>query len=114
MGLVAGDVLGTALQFYQPNPSKGDPYIGSHAFSIDVLVNSGTVDINNLLLSGFNQYAITERPATSDFDVEGATFKIEGSIANSQAVLFPTVVGPLHRHDRRAVDSDRRRHDRHR
>ncbi len=95
VGLVAGDVIGEALQLYQPDPAKGDPYIGSHTFSVDVLVNSGTVDINNLLLSGFNQYAEGETPQLPTLDVEGATFKIEGSIANSQAVLFPTLSVPF-------------------
>jgi hypothetical protein len=96
VGLVAGEVASIALQAYQPNPSKGDPFIGSNVLSVDVLINSGTVGINNLLLSGFNQYA--DAPQLPTLDVEGATFKVGGSISDSQAVLFPTIstfIGPI-------------------
>jgi hypothetical protein len=89
VGLVAGEVASAIRQFYQPNPSKGDPYIGSNVYSVDVLINAGTVDIHNLLLSAFNQYADASQLPT--LDVEGATFKVEGSVANSALVIFPTV-----------------------
>jgi Hint domain len=91
VGLVAGDVTSFALEAYTPNPAKGDPYIGSNVFSVDVLINTGTVDINNLLLSGFNQYALIDIPQLPTLDVEGATLQVQGSIVNSQTVIFPTI-----------------------
>jgi hypothetical protein len=92
VGLIAGDVNAAALSplVYTPNGTD-KPFIGSHTFPVDVLINSGTVDISNLLLSQFNQYAFGETPQVPTLEVSGATLKIEGSIVNSQTVVFPTI-----------------------
>jgi hypothetical protein len=90
VGLIAGDVNALALSFYTPNGTD-KPYINSHTFPVDVLINSGTVDINNLLLSQFNQYALGDAPQVPTLEVSGATLKIEGSIIDSQTVVFPTI-----------------------
>lgn len=91
VGLVAGAVTSLALQSYVADPSKGNPFIGSNVYSVNLLINSGTVDINSLLLSGFNQYRLFDAQQLPTLDVEGATFKVEGSIANSATVIFPTI-----------------------
>lgn len=95
VGLIAGDVTSIALQYYVPDPPEGDPYIGSNDLPVDVLINAGTVNINNLLLSGFNQYAYGAVTQLPTLDVEGATFEVQGSITNSDVVSFPTIEVPF-------------------
>ena len=89
VGLIAGEIASFVKSAYVADPAKGKPFIGSNVYSVDVLINTGTVDIHNFLLSAFNQYADAAQHPT--LEVTGATFKVEGTIGATQAVLFPTI-----------------------
>ena len=87
VGVVAGNVNALLFGlFYTPNPSKGDPYVKSTDYPVNLTINTGTVNINSLLLAGFNTIASIPRFPT--IDVEGATFKLNGSVANNGTLVF--------------------------
>ena len=98
IGLIAGAIDPNAFAFYTPNPGLGDPYIGSSSFPVDVLINSGTVTLDSVVMSGFNTYTnVIGGHATAQFptlDVEGATLTITGSVLASASVTFPPIVIP--------------------
>jgi hypothetical protein len=99
VGLVAGAVVPSILQSYTADLSIGDPYINypvTGEFSVDVVLNSGSVALDSLLLAGFNELAsipfvgsVPEQFPT--LDVQGATLTIAGDILDSGTVTFPTI-----------------------
>ncbi len=99
VGLIAGAIDPVAFGFYKANPSDGDPYIASNIYPVDVLLNSGSVALGNLLLAGFNQYAnVLGGDAPVQFptlDVEGATLTIGGNILATGTVTFPPIAIPF-------------------
>jgi len=101
IGLIAGAIDPFVLSYYVADPAEGDPYINfpaNGAFSVDVVLNSGSVELGNLLLAGFNEYAdvITSAPTQyPTLDVQGATLTISGDILDSGTVMFPTISTPL-------------------
>ncbi len=103
VALIAGAIAPGVLELYTPDPSEGDPYINFNStgsFPVDVLLNSGSVVIDNLLLAGFNEYAnVPFLGSTPEqfptLDVEGATLTVTGDILDSGTVTFPTIYVPL-------------------
>jgi hypothetical protein len=95
VGLIAGAIDPAAFGLYTPDPVHGDPYIASNVYPIDILLNSGTVVLDDLLLAGFNQYAnILGGNAPVQFptlDVEGANLSVAGDILDSGTVTFPPI-----------------------
>ncbi len=89
VGLVAGDISSTLFSFYHPDPSHGDPYIAGSSFPVDVLLNSGSVELGGLLLAGFN--VVPDVAQFPTLQVSGATLDITGDIVNSATVHFPTI-----------------------
>ncbi len=92
-GFVAGNISPSIFQYYTANPSLGDPYIASNNYPVDVLLNSGSVELNNLMLTGFNEFAATDQFPT--LDVEGATLAVMGAVVDTGIVTFPTIQTPL-------------------
>jgi hypothetical protein len=92
VGLVAGSIDPTFLGFYNElyAPSHNDPNIASSDLSTDVLLNSGTVDLANLLLAGFGVETTAQYPT---LDVEGADFIVGGTIVNTYTVVLPGDLG---------------------
>ena len=101
IGLIAGAIDPFLLGYYTPDPAEGDPYItfpSNGAFSVDVVLNSGSVSIDNLLLAGFNEYADVITSAPTQFptlDVQTATLTVTGDILDTGSVVFPTIDTPL-------------------
>ncbi|HTJ65801.1 MAG TPA: Hint domain-containing protein [Alphaproteobacteria bacterium] len=96
VGIVAGAISPQGFAFYQPDPAHGDPYIAGSLFPVDILLNSGAVSLNSLLLSGFNQYASLPfiggtTPLFPTLDVEGATLSVAGNILDTATVNFPPI-----------------------
>ncbi len=92
VGLVAGEISTTALAGYNfIAPSHGDPIIASNDYKVDLQINTGTVDLQNLLLASAYSSGISDIHEYPTLDVEGASLKIEGSIANSVTVVFPVI-----------------------
>jgi hypothetical protein len=91
VGLVAGSINPSDLSLYNLfAPSLNDPTITSSDLSTDVLLNSGTVDLANLLLAGFGVDTTAQYPT---LDVEGADFIVGGTIVNSYTVVLPSSLG---------------------
>jgi hypothetical protein len=91
VGLIAGTINPGDLAFYNfLAPGQNDPTITSSELSTDVLLNSGTVDLDNLLMAGFG---ISEPAIYPTLDVEGADFIVGGTIVNSETVDFPAGIG---------------------
>jgi hypothetical protein len=99
VGLVAGSINPTLLAAYDDlyAPSHNDPNIASSDLSVDVLLNSGTVDLANLLMAGFavsdtnlGLDAVAQYPTV---DVEGADFIVGGTILNTYTVVLPSDLG---------------------
>ncbi len=92
VGLVAGSIDPTALAFYDElyAPSHNDPNIASSDLSTDVLLNSGTVDLANLLLAGFGLDTTAQYPT---LDVEGANFIVGGTIVDSYTIDLSAGLG---------------------
>ena len=94
VGLVAGEINTTGYDFYEFSGflagHNGNPFIGSNDYKVDLLINAGTVDLASLLLAGFNTFADTGIAEFPTVDVEGATFKLEGSIIDTFSAGFPT------------------------
>ncbi|HEY2617338.1 MAG TPA: Hint domain-containing protein [Acetobacteraceae bacterium] len=102
VGLIAGAIAPGAFALYNPNPASGDPFIASNVYPVDVLLNSGSVALGNLLLAGFNTYAnlsfvgLGSAPAQlPTLDIEGATLTVGGSILDSGSVTFPAINTPI-------------------
>jgi glycosyltransferase involved in cell wall biosynthesis len=101
VGIIAGAIDPFVLGLYSPNVSAGDPYFNfpsNGAFSVDVLLNSGSVQVGNLLLAGFNQYANVIESAPTQYptlDVEGATLTVTGNILDTATVTFPPISTPI-------------------
>jgi hypothetical protein len=94
VGLVAGDIGPTFFNQYVPDPAHGDPFIASNSYPVDLLINSGTVNINSLLLGGVNVVngiTVANLPQLPTVDVEGATFELQGSIVNSFTAVLPAI-----------------------
>jgi hypothetical protein len=95
VGLIAGAIDPGAFALYTPDPAHGDPYIASSSYPVDVLLNSGSVAIGDLLLAGFNQYATVFGPGAPEqfptLDVEGATLNVSGDIIDTGTVTFPPI-----------------------
>jgi hypothetical protein len=90
VGLVAGSINPADLASYNEfAPFLNDPTLApsSGDLSTDVLLNSGTVDIDDLLLAGFGYQAAAQYPT---LDVEGADLLIGGTIVNSYTVTLPS------------------------
>jgi len=85
VGLVAGSISNTDLFFYDNfyAASHNDPDIASSNLSTDVLLNSGTVDLANLLLAGFGLDTTAQYPT---LDVEGANLIVGGTIVDSYTI----------------------------
>jgi hypothetical protein len=91
VGLVAGSISASALTTYNEFASfLNDPTILTNNLSVDVLLNSGTVDLDNLLLAGFGYQVAALHPT---LDVEGADFIVSGSIVNTYTVVLPSSIG---------------------
>jgi hypothetical protein len=91
VGLVAGSINPSDLSLYNAfAPSLNDPTIVSSDLSTDVLLNSGTVDLANLLLAGFGADTTAQFPT---LDVEGADFIVGGTIVNTYTVVLPSALG---------------------
>src|SRR5580698_6989548 len=99
VGLVAGSINPTLLAAYDDlyAPTHNDPNIASSDLSVDVLLNSGTVDLANLLLAGF---AVSDTDLSLDataqyptLDVQGADFIVGGTIVNTYTVMLPGDLG---------------------
>ncbi len=100
VGLIAGAIAPGAFAFYTPDPANGDPFIGSNVYPVDVLLNSGSVALGDLLLAGFNQYAsvafLGSAPAQlPTLDIEGATLTVGGDILDTGSVTFPPINTPM-------------------
>jgi hypothetical protein len=89
VGLVAGEISPTYFALYTPDPSHGDPYIASNNYPVDVLLNSGSVELGNLLLAGFNTFADVSQFPT--LEIKGATLDVTGDVDNSETVTFPPI-----------------------
>ena len=96
VGLIAGAIDPVAFNYYTPDPANGDPYLASNSFPVDVVLNSGSLSLGNLLLSGFNEYAtipfigIGSVEQFPTLDVEGAALTVTGDILDTASVTFPT------------------------
>jgi hypothetical protein len=101
VGLVAGAIDPAVFSLYTPDPANGDPFLASSSFPVDVVLNSGSLSLGNLLLSGFNQYAsipFIGSGAVEQFptlDVEGASLTVTGQILDTASVTFPTINVPF-------------------
>jgi hypothetical protein len=89
VGLVAGDISSFLFSFYSPDPSHGDPYLASNSYPVDVLLNSGSVELGSLLMAGFNTFADVAQFPT--LEVQGVTLDVTGDVDNSETVTFPTI-----------------------
>jgi hypothetical protein len=100
VGLVAGAIDPAVFSFYTPDPANGDPYLASSSFPVDVVLNTGSLSLDNLLLSGFNTYASIPflGSAVEQFptlNVEAAALTVTGQILDTATVTFPTINAPL-------------------
>jgi hypothetical protein len=99
VGIIAGAIDPVAFSFYSPDPAHGDPYIATSIFPVDIVLNSGSVALGNLLLSGFNQFASVIGSTPDQFptlDVEGAKLTVSGDILDTGEAAFPTInLGPF-------------------
>jgi hypothetical protein len=95
VGLIGGAIDPVAFSFYTPNPTNGDPFIASNDYPVNVLLNSGSVALGNMVLAGFNQYANIlggNAPVqVPTLDVEGATLTVSGNILDTASVTFPPI-----------------------
>jgi hypothetical protein len=85
VGLIAGSISPTDLFLYNEfyAPDHNDPDIASSTLATDVLLNSGTVDLANLLLAGFGLEVTALYPT---LDVEGADLIVGGTIVNTYTI----------------------------
>ena len=89
--IYSGEIQQSYMNIYNSfvNPANGIPYIYGNSFQSNVVINSGLVDINNLTLAAFNQYA--DSPQFSTLSVQGATLEVQGSISDTGTLIFPTI-----------------------
>ena len=84
--LFAGAASGTLVNsIYHPNPALGDPFIataadGNYELPTDVLLNSGSVELNTL---GLEQANVQAGPLAPTLDIEGATLDVTGSVIST-------------------------------
>src|SRR5262249_12999793 len=78
VGIIAGVISPFLFCFYVPNPSLGDPYIGSSNYPVDILLNSGSIVLGDLLLAGFNDYAAGSPQQFPTLAVASVTLTITG------------------------------------
>ena len=94
VGLIAGEIGSFFFSFYSPDPAQGDPFIISNTYSVDVLLNSGSIELGSMVLAGFNDFADVAQFPT--LDVEGASLTLTGSILDTGLAVFPTIdAGPF-------------------
>ena len=88
-GLIAGSIDPFVLALYNEfAPGRNDPTVLSSDLSVDVLINTGTVDLTNLLLAGFGVDTVPQFPT---LDVEGAKLFVSNLIVNTDSVNVPGV-----------------------
>ena len=93
IGLIAGEISSFLFGFYTPDPAHGDPFINSNTYSVDVLLNSGSVELGSMVLAGFNSLADVQQFPT--LDVEGAALTLTGSILDTGTAVFPPIQTPF-------------------
>ncbi len=91
VGLIAGEISDALFALYkqQEDPDNGKPFINSNTYSVDVLLNSGSIELGSMVLAGFNVF-----PAVAQFptlDVEGAALTLTGSILDTGTAVFPPI-----------------------
>jgi hypothetical protein len=89
VGLIAGDIGSFVFSFYTPDPAHGDPFINSNSYPVDVLLNSGSVQLGSMALAGFNVFPDVAQFPT--LDVEAASLTITGSIIDTATAVFPPI-----------------------
>ena len=89
VGLIAGEISSFFFGFYQPDPPNGKPFINSNTYSVDVLLNSGSIELGSMVLAGFNTFA--DLPQFPTLDVEGAALTLTGSILDTGTAVFPPI-----------------------
>ncbi len=89
VGLIAGEISSFLFGFYQPDPPNGKPFINSNTYSVDVLLNSGSIELGSMVLAGFNDFA--DVPQLPTLDVEGAALTLTGSILDTGTAVFPPI-----------------------
>ena len=54
IGLIAGEISYAIFALYKPDPdpAKGKPFINSNTYSVDVLLNSGSIELGSMVLGG--------------------------------------------------------------
>ena len=99
VALVAGEISTSTLSTY--NFLVSSPKLASNAFPIDLFINSGSVDLLNLTMAGFNTVvalgatALADVPTFPTLEVtNGAILTIDGAIADTATVAMPSPVGP--------------------
>jgi hypothetical protein len=94
VGLVAGSVLSYFIEAYDTTAGLlNDPYIDTSGnLAVDVLINSGTINLDSMALAGFGAGESAQYPT---LDVEGAALHLAGSIVNTATAIFPSPVGEL-------------------
>jgi hypothetical protein len=97
VGLVAGSISAAALfEYNELAPFLNDPQIASTDLSIDILLNTGTVDLTDLLMAGVAaNVADTPQvlPQYPTLDVEGANLFVSTEIVNTDSTDVPGRVG---------------------
>ncbi len=91
VGLIAGEISSFLFALYKPDPdpAKGKPFINSNTYSVDVLLNSGSIELGSMVLAGFNSFA--DVPQFPTLDVEGAALTLTGSILDTGTAVFPPI-----------------------
>ena len=94
VGLIAGSISASDLATYDAVasafPGFNDPYIDTGNLSADVQINTGTVELTNLLLAGFGEGVAAQYPT---LDVAGAGLIVSGTIYNTGSVTLPSGLG---------------------
>ena len=96
--IVAGSIGTTVFSLYTPDPAKGDPYIASNTYGVDITLSSGTVGIGNLSMAEFNVSPNGNPMYPVVYVQGGATLDITGNISSSVVAVTPTIstlLGPL-------------------
>jgi hypothetical protein len=91
IGLIAGEISDAIFAQYklQEDPAKGKPFINSNTYSVDVLLNSGSIELGSMVLAGFNVFPAV--PQFPTLDVEGAALTLTGSILDTGTAVFPPI-----------------------
>ncbi len=93
VGLIAGEISEALYLAYkqQEDPANGKPFINSNTYSVDVLLNSGSIQLDSMVLAGFNEFTDLPMPQLPTLDVEGASLTLTGSILDSGTAVFPPI-----------------------